>query len=104
MKQKFIYPQSDINTSRFLREGESIEEKMRRVTQSKEPITDSAPPIYQERDSGVDPSCDIRTDRFDLALEAMEKAQNAESAEIAKGDNKPEVDTTSKDQPTYITE
>ena len=103
MKQKFIYPKSNINTSRYLSDGESIEEKMRRITQTKEPIEDGAPPIYQERNSGVDPACDIRTDRFDLALDAMEKAQKQEAEKIAKGNENPKTETEQKDI-TYITE
>lgn len=103
MKQKFKYPRSVINTSQFVREGESIEEKMRRITQTKEPIEDSAPAIYQEKNSGVDPACDIRTDRFDLALEAIEKSYSADQAtETAKGDNKPDAEP--KEDTTYITE
>lgn len=51
-------------------EGELIETKVERITVNKEPITDNAPIIYTERKNGVMPEFDIRTDRFDLALEA----------------------------------
>lgn len=51
-------------------EGELIETKVERIMVNKEPIEDGAPVIYTERKAGVLPEYDIRTDRFDLALEA----------------------------------
>ena len=33
--------------------GESIENKVRRITENNEPITDGAPIIYTNRDDGV---------------------------------------------------
>ena len=56
----------------FLEEGESIEQKLRRVTTSNEPIENVAPMIYTERKDGVLPECDIRTDRWDVAQSAMD--------------------------------
>lgn len=64
---------SQINVSHMYRVGESVEERLKRVTISKEPIeTNQSPEIYQERNAGVDFSCDIRTDRFDVAQSAMD--------------------------------
>ena len=57
-----------VNTST---EGEMIENKIKRITTNNEPITDGAPLIYQERRSGIEAQYDIRTDRFDVALDAM---------------------------------
>ena len=51
--------------------GESIEHKVRRIVNNKEPIKDGAPLIYTERKDGVQPSYNIRTDRFEVAVEAM---------------------------------
>lgn len=56
----------DINESV---EGETIETKVERIMNNKEPITDGAPTIYTERKEGVIPEYDIRTDRFDHALD-----------------------------------
>ena len=61
----------------FLEIGESIEEKMRRVTQSNEPIENVAPMLYTERKDGVLPETDIRTDRFEVAQEAMGKVEKS---------------------------
>lgn len=63
-------------------EGESIEEKVRRIVENKEPIKDGAPLIYTEKKDGVIPAYDVRTDRFDLAIMAMDAVNKAK---IAKG-------------------
>lgn len=54
-------------------EGETIEQKIQRVTNNREPITDGAPIIFTERKDGVRPEYDIRTDRFELAVDATTK-------------------------------
>lgn len=51
-------------------EGETIEDKIKRITLNKEPITDGAPQIFTERKDGVLAETDIRTDRFEIAVEA----------------------------------
>lgn len=61
-------------------EGELIEEKVKRLTEEKSPINDGAPIIFTERKDGVLPAHDIRTDRFEIAQEAMEKNMKAVSA------------------------
>ena len=54
-------------------EGESIETKCARVLQNNEPITDTAPIIYTAKEDGVLPAYNIRTDRFDIAIDAYDK-------------------------------
>ncbi|AXH76548.1 MAG: hypothetical protein [Microviridae sp.] len=61
-------------------EGETIEQKVVRITQNKEPIKDGAPRVYTERKEGVRPDMDIRTDRFEVAVEAMDKVTRAKLA------------------------
>lgn len=68
----------------FLEIGESIEEKMRRVTQTNEPIDNTAPLIYTERKDGVRPEFDFHTDKWDYAQNAMGKVTKTK---IAKGEN-----------------
>lgn len=51
--------------------GETIENKIKRITNNKEPIKDGSPLIYTERKDGVQPQYDIRTDRFEIAIDAM---------------------------------
>lgn len=61
-------------------EGETIEAKMRRVVNNGEPITDGAPIIYQPRKEGVRPEFNIRTDRFEIALDATDKIAKSKVA------------------------
>lgn len=61
-------------------EGETIEQKIERVTTNKEPIKDGAPLIYTDRNEGVLAGYNIRTDRFEIAVEAMDKIQKSETA------------------------
>lgn len=56
--------------------GERIETKVRRVLNKEEKITDSADIIYQARNEGVNPAYDIRTDKWDIAIAAMDAAHN----------------------------
>ena len=53
-------------------EGEPIEWKIERITTNNEPITDGAPEIFTERADGVQAAYNIRTDRFEIAAEAMD--------------------------------
>jgi len=54
-------------------EGETIEQKVVRITQNKEPIKDGSPRVYTERKEGVRADMDIRTDRWEVAVDAMDK-------------------------------
>lgn len=70
-------------------EGETIETKVARIVQNKEPITDGAPMIYTEKEQGVLPEYDIRTDKWEIAQNAMDvvHATNiAKSKELNKED------------------
>lgn len=75
-------------------EGETIEQKIFRITNNKEPITDGAPLIYTDRSEGVQPDYNIRTDRFEVAIDAMDKvtkAQQAKREERAKAKEEAKV-------------
>jgi len=61
-------------------EGETIEQKIDRVVNNREPITDGAPQIYTERRDGVQPAYNIRSDRFDIAIDAMDKVTGSHKA------------------------
>ena len=65
------------------KEGEYIEEKVRRITENGEPIEDGAPIIYTERKDGVNPAYNIRTDRWEIAQDAMEQVGNNKSKIIS---------------------
>lgn len=66
-------------------EGETIELKVRRIVSNKEPIKDGAPPIYTERKHGVIAAHNIRTDRWEIATDAMDAVSRSIQA---KRDNK----------------
>lgn len=76
-----MYKQNRVRKTSIVRnesqEGETLETKIERIVNNKEPITDGAPTIYTERKDGVQPGYDIRTDRFDVAVEAMDKVQKS---------------------------
>lgn len=65
-------------------QGETIEHKIDRIINNREPITDGAPLIYEEREEGVKPEHNIRTDRFDLAIDAMTVVTKTELAKRKK--------------------
>ena len=73
--------------------GESIENKVRRITENNEPITDGAPIIYTNREDGVLPAYNIRTDRWDVAQAAMEAVNQAN---LAKSKNYGKIEQQEK--------
>lgn len=54
-------------------EGETMETKVERIMNNKEEPNDGAPLIYTERNEGVLAGYNIRTDRFEVAIEATDK-------------------------------
>ena len=75
-------------------EGETIEMKIDRFINNKETITDKgSTPIYMERKEGVNKAYNIRTDRWEVAVEAMDKvsksyqARRDEKARLDSGDS-----------------
>ena len=64
--------------------GEPIEYKIKRIVDSKEPIGDTVQMIYTERKEGVQPAYDIRTDRFDIAIDAFDKIDKTIKAKRAE--------------------
>jgi hypothetical protein len=84
-KYKARYRVSQL-TSVEVVEGEPIEHKIERVVSNKEPITDGAPSIFTERKDGVVAAYNIRTDRWEVASEAMDKVSGSIQAKRdAKG-------------------
>lgn len=75
MKYSRTIPNNGRLQSVDIYEGETIEKKVARITLTKEPITDTAPIIYTEKKDGVLPAYNIRTDRFDLAIDAYDKIE-----------------------------
>lgn len=93
MKRGSYFPIGRIKTN-VMRDGESLEEFLRKATQGKEPIEASAKVTYNDRKEGVLPQHDIRTDRFEIAMMATDKihatqaaARNAIDFPVAKDEN-----------------
>lgn len=74
--------------------GETIEQKVRKIVNNKEPITDGAPLVYTERKDGVQPQYNIRTDRFEIAIDAMDKVS---ATYKARREEKPTIGEQAKD-------
>ena len=84
----------EVNQSK---QGETIEQKMERIVHQNEPIKDGAPRMYFDRKEGVRPETNIRTDRFEVAIEAMSKVEKSYKA---RREESPRVDIkVVKDEP-----
>lgn len=78
-------PSSMVSVDKF--EGEPIELKVRRIEKEGEPISDGAPEIFTERKDGVKAAYNIRTDRWEIAAEAMDVVHRSKTAARAEGPN-----------------
>lgn len=78
--KKVIVVHTGYLTSVETYEGEYLEQKIERIMQNGEPITDGAPIIFTEKKDGVLPAYNIRTERFEVAIEAMDKVQAIKAA------------------------
>lgn len=73
MYAKVKYPKTSLKKYEVT-EGETIEQKIERMLNNKEPITgDGNERMFQTRAEGIDPITDIRSDRFDMALDMTDK-------------------------------
>lgn len=61
-------------------EGEPLELTLRRATTAGQGIEATSPQIFTERKDGVMPEYDIRTDRFEIAREAMDNVSKSQIA------------------------
>lgn len=73
-------------------EGEPIEEKVRRILDENEPIKDGAPIIYTEAKDGVRAEFNIRADKWQIAIEAMDKVSNYEASKYLQNGEEPKPD------------
>lgn len=76
MKKRVHYKKTSITLNQSV-EGETIEQKIERIVNNKEPLKDGAPLIYTERKEGIRPSTNIRTDRFEIAIDGMDKVSKS---------------------------
>ncbi|AXH76221.1 MAG: hypothetical protein [Microviridae sp.] len=86
MYRKAIFEETTMHLENKM-EGETIEDKVNRLVQNKEPIKDGVPIIFTDRKDGVNQAYNIRTDRWEVAVDAMErlaKSKIAKRDEVAK--------------------
>lgn len=69
--KRAIYSNSTLEVNES-EEGELLIHKVDRIVNNGEPLTDGTSLIYTERKDGVLPEYDIRTDRRDIAVNAMD--------------------------------
>lgn len=74
-------------------QAEPREEKLRKIINGEASNMDDGvfPTIYTEKKDGVQPEYDIRTDRFEIAIDAMDKINQSTASQIAK--NKGETES-----------
>nr|WAE43690.1 MAG: hypothetical protein [Microviridae sp.] len=90
--------------------GMTIEQRVELIMHNGEPITDGAPQIYTERAEGIKPEYNIRTDRFEQAIEMTDQInKNAQEArkkrqEGQKTDKNPGTTTKTPADPGKKTE
>lgn len=85
--------------------GEELITKIRRVLDENEPLTDGAPLIYTPKEKGVIPEYNIRTDKWQLAMGAMDRVSEYKLSEYMKKselktekeNNKPDIPTEAKE-------
>ena len=78
-------------------EGETIEMKVRRIVDNKEPITDGAPLIYGPKGE-IMAGNNIRTDRFEIAVEATDTISKATIAKGSEVTLETKVDTDTEEE------
>lgn len=61
-------------------EGEPIEHKVERILNQGETIKDGAPVIFTEKKEGVISAYNIRTDRWEIATDAMDAVHRSKTA------------------------
>ena len=57
-------------------EGETWTKKIQRIMDENEPLKDGAPLIYAPKQAGVKPECNVRTDKWDIAMKAMDRVNS----------------------------
>ena len=75
-------------------EGQSIENRCKKLVETGEPIKDTSPLIFTPKEKGVMPQYDVRTDKWDIAQNAMDRVNKER---IAKGQQPPSENTEKKE-------
>lgn len=79
--RKPIYNKMKMRVENDIYEGKTIEREIENAETQKQPIEAVSPMIYTPRKDGVRPEYDIRTDRFMIAQNAMDKVSKSYKAQ-----------------------
>lgn len=82
-----------INDPNLTYQAEPREVKLRKIINGEANNMEDGvfPTIYTEKKDGVQPEFDIRTDRFEVAIEAMDKINQSTANQIAKNKGETEA-------------
>lgn len=82
-----------INNPDLAYQAEPREVKLRKIINGEANNMEDGvfPTIYTEKKDGVQPEFDIRTDRFEVALEAIDKINQSAASQIAKSNGETEA-------------
>lgn len=82
-----------INDSNLTYQAEPREVKLRKIINGEANNMEDGvfPTIYTEKKDGVQPEFDIRTDRFEVAIDAIDKINQSTANQIAKNKGETEA-------------
>lgn len=82
-----------INDPNLIYQAEPREVKLRKIINGEANNMEDGvfPTIYTEKKDGVQPEFDIRTDRFEVAIDAMDKINQSTANQIAKNKGETEA-------------
>ena len=82
-----------INEPNLTYQAEPREVKLRKIISGEANNMEDGvfPTIYTEKKDGVQPEFDIRTDRFEIAIDAMDKINQSAASQIAKSSGETEA-------------
>lgn len=82
-----------INNPNLTYEAEPREVKLRKIISGESSNMEDGvfPTIYTEKKDGVQPEFDIRTDRFEVAIDAIDKINQSVANQIAKSKGETEA-------------
>lgn len=82
-----------INDPNLTYQAEPREEKLRKIINGESSNMEDGvfPTIYTEKKDGVQPEFDIRTDRFEVAIEAIDKINQSVANQVAKSKGETEA-------------
>lgn len=82
-----------INDPNLTYQAEPREVKLRKIINGEANNMEDGvfPTIYTEKKDGVQPEFDIRTDRFEIAIDAMDKINQSTANQIAKNKGETEA-------------